>query len=165
MLEQMRVAMALANERLQHIDDEDLHWRPAPSSWGVEVRDGLVVADWVQPEPADVAPPTLAWQFWHLQWWMEMALDSYFGDGALARESFELTPAELSLGAINRRYERLRDAIESVPAERWSQEIGSGFPYRDGRPFGLLAGWVALELVKCVADMVKTRAFAPRRPR
>ena len=163
-LEQMRVAIALADATLAGIDDDELHWRPAADSWDAHVRDGVVEADWVEPEPDDVAPPTLAWQLWHVQWWIEMALDSWFGDGSLSRDSFKLSADDLSLAAFQQRHRLLRDSLDAVPEERWESEKGTGFPYHDGRPLGLLAGWASLELTKCVAEMVRTRAFARAGP-
>lgn len=162
-LEQMRVAMALADATLAGIGADELHWMPAVDSWDAHARDGLVEADWVEPEPHHVAPPTLAWQLWHVQWWMEMVRDSWFGDGSLSRGSFELPADDLSLAAFTGRYGLLRDSIDGVPEDQWESEVGTGFPYRDGRPFGLLAGWASLELTKCVTDMARTRAFARAR--
>lgn len=57
--------LGLGREALRDLRSKELFWCPAPTSWSVSHTDTGWVADWIEPEPAELPPPTLAWQLWH----------------------------------------------------------------------------------------------------
>lgn len=47
----------------------------------------------------------------------------------------------------------------AVPDEGWIASELTRWPYTDRRPFGLVAGWVSMELTKNVSEMARTRNY------
>lgn len=157
---QLELIWRLAQETLTGITVEECLWVPAPASWRVRPRpEGRWEADWQEPEPADLAPPTLGWQLWHVAWWWSMVIDHSFGAGTLTRETLEWTGPEKAFDQIDDLHRRWSALIKDLRSEQWASADLTRWPYRGDRPFAHLAGWVNMELMKNVAEMHLTRGY------
>lgn len=156
---QSDVILGLGREALSGLSPEELFWRPAPTSWSVQQADGGWIADWIEPEPADLPPPTLAWQLWHCCWWLSMVIDHSFGFGRLTREAFTWAGPDAGFGAVAVLHDCWHEHCGRLAPEQWDDGALVRWPYSDARPFALLAGWVSMELTKNVAEMVRARGY------
>lgn len=155
---QMAVIVDLGRDALADLSMEEIAWQPTPNSWTVHDTGDRWIPDWVEPEPDDLDPPSLGWQLWHAAWWLSMVLDRSFGPGTLTREMFEWEGPERGFAVVDDLQAAVVDAMLAVPDEGWIASELTRWPYTDGRPFGLVAGWVSMELTKNVSEMVRSRS-------
>lgn len=158
---QLRITWSLAELVLPGATHEQCLWLPTPESWTVRDVGGVWVADWVEPEPQDVGPPSLAWCQWHVVWWWSTLLDHCTGHGTLRREDVPWPGAAEFLPTLRGLRDRWVAFLDTLtPADLASNEL-TRWPYTDGRPFEQVVGWVVVELMKNVAEMALLRRLAP----
>jgi len=157
--EQTDVIMRFGRGALSDLTTEELFWRPAPASWTVQREATGWVADWMEPEPEQLPPPTLAWQLWHCCWWLSMVIDHSFGDGRLHRANFDWAGPDVGFDAIVQLHDCWREHCDGLDAASWDDGDLVRWPYTDGRSFTLLAGWVSMELTKNLAEMAQARNY------
>ena len=66
---------------MNDIDDDMLHWEPAPNCWGLRNKEGRWCLDFYDPEPIPPGPKTIGWLAGHLAACKEMHYDLLFGKG------------------------------------------------------------------------------------
>lgn len=150
---QFRVGWSLAADlHLPRLTDELCLWMPHPTAATVRELDGVWIADWNEPEPAQAWHSSVGWLTWHLQWWLTSALAEARQESVPEREAI-LWPG----GADGVRTELGRLAHEwqdvLVDADGWDLERLTRFPWPHPRPFHRLVGWANLELMKNVAEI------------
>lgn len=156
---QMDVIMGLGRQTLTKFPTEELLWKPSNTSWSVSRTTQGWVADWAEPEPEGLGPPSLAWQLWHANWWLSMVLDHSFGSRSLTRETFDWEGPDRGFAAIDELYARLVAALEAMDDQEWHASERTRWPYLDGRPFGMVVGWASMELTKNIAEMARARSY------
>lgn len=156
---QMDVMVGFGRETLAGLSVDELLWKPSAASWSVARGSGSWVADWVEPEPSGLPPPSLAWQLWHCAWWLSMLLDHTFGTGTLTRERFRWEGPDRGFAVIEDPHERLWARLDELGEQDWVSSERTRWPYQDGRPFGMVVGWASMELTKNVAEMARGRAY------
>lgn len=155
---QLHVTWSLAEHALAGLTDDEALWCPAPTSWTVRCGDdGLWHADWEEPEPWPAPPTSIAWIQWHVIWWWSTVMDRSFGNGTLERTSITWPGAAESMEAIDGLRVRWLDRLETLTPDDLNRGDLTKWPYSDGRPFGQIAGWVNIELMKNVAEMSQLR--------
>ncbi|UCD94891.1 MAG: DinB family protein, partial [Candidatus Zixiibacteriota bacterium] len=63
---QMDSAWELVLRAMEDVDDEMLHWKPAPGCWRLRLVDGLWKLDYHVPKPIPPGPKTIGWLAGHL---------------------------------------------------------------------------------------------------
>lgn len=86
---QVMVVIDLGRQALAGLSMEEIFWQPTSDGWTVRRTGDRWIADWAEPEPHDLDPPSIGWQLWHAAWWLSMVLDHSFGPGTLTRETFQ----------------------------------------------------------------------------
>jgi DinB superfamily len=121
--------------RLAGLTDEQLHWEPAPGTWGVRRRAeavtnmaagaGDTVIDFALPEPTPPPLTTVAWRLGHIAMVLGQRAANHFGAGDL-----DYPTVDWPLGA--------RDMLAFVDAQhdRWIEGVRSLGPEGLGRPCG-----------------------------
>lgn len=156
---QVAVIVELGRQALAGLSVEEISWQPTPDSWTIRCTGGRWIADWTEPEPDDLDPPSLGWQLWHTAWWLSMVLDHSFGPGTLSREAFGWEGPARGFAVVDELQARVLDGMLAVPDEGWISSELTRWPYTDGRPFGLVAGWVSMELTKNISEMARSRNY------
>lgn len=160
--QQLQMTWGLAEMALDGLTDNEALWCPSPDSWTVrQGDDGLWHADWEEPEPWPAPPPSIAWIQWHVIWWWSTVIDRSFGTGDLARQDVSWPGASEAMGAVDQLRHRWLDHLDSLDEADLLDNTLSHWPYSDGRPFGLIAGWVNIELMKNTAEMCQLRRMTP----
>jgi len=160
--QQLQVTWGLAEMVLDDMTDQEALWCPARDSWTVhEADDGRWHADWIEPEPWPAPPTSIAWVQWHVIWWWSTVIDRSFGDGGLERKQVTWPGASEAMEAIEALRVRWLDHLDGLTDADLADNALSRWPYTDGRPFGLIAGWVNIELMKNVAEMCQLRRMTP----
>ena len=113
------------------------------------------------PSPWPAPPTSIAWLQWHVIWWWSTVIDRSFGDGSLEREQVTWPGASEAMAAIDALRVRWLGHLEALADADLADNTLSRWPYSDGRPFGLIAGWVNVELMKNVAEMCQLRRMTP----
>ena len=116
---QTDVILSMGREALRDLTSEELFWRPAPTSWSLHQSDTGWVADWVEPEPAELPPPTPAWQLWHCCLWLSMVIDHSFGSRRLTRDAFDWAGPDAGLEPIFELHDRWRERCRNLGLARW----------------------------------------------
>ncbi|MEM7324741.1 MAG: DinB family protein [Actinomycetota bacterium] len=160
--QQLQTTWSFAESALEGLTDEEALWCPSPDSWTVHLGDdGGWHADWSEPEPWPAPPTSIAWIQWHVIWWWSTVIDRSFGDGDLKREDVTWPGAREAMGAIDGLRRVWLDHLDTLTAADLAANTRSRWPYTDGRPFGLIVGWVNVELMKNVAEMSQLRRMTP----
>jgi hypothetical protein len=162
---QFRLAWGLADEvHLRRLTDDACLWLPHPDSWTVRDDDtGRWVADWVEPEPMNAPPPSIAWLTWHMLWWWSGALSTVSG-GDPGRRDEVYWP-----GTTRETVTQLRDLASRWEAVTWDLDQDSlarptAFPWPDARPLIYTIAWVPLELMKNIAEIGEIVNMYTNRP-
>jgi DinB superfamily len=127
--DQLGLTWQLAEVVLADVSDRECLWLPSERSWTVRRDDeGRWIPDWQQPEPADVAQPSLAWTMWQTIWWWSVLLDQLRGDGTLRREDIAWPGAEAGVVTLRELYGRWDAFLAGLgEADLDSGEL-TGFP-------------------------------------
>jgi DinB superfamily len=159
--DQLGLTWQLAQVVLADVSDRECLWLPSERSWTVRRDDeGRWIPDWQQPEPADVAQPSLAWTMWQTIWWWSVLLDQLRGDGTFRREDIAWPGAEAGVVTLRELYGRWDAFLAGLgEADLDSGEL-TGFPFDDDRPFVQVVAWATVELAKNVAEMGVLRRLA-----
>ncbi|MBB6095438.1 hypothetical protein HNQ60_004328 [Povalibacter uvarum] len=154
LLRQFDTAWKLTSYHLDGLTTEECLWRPALR--GLHIYDsgnGQWRVDWPESEGYEIGPASIGWLSWHMIFWWSMAVDHSFGDATLARDRV-VWPG--SAEGVRKRLTDLHDRwhseldqlsegdLESTARTRW--------PMRE-RPFGDVAAWVNIELMKNAAEI------------
>jgi hypothetical protein len=156
---QLHIAWSLTQFVLDGLTDDECHWLPAPDAWTVRRgEDGTWHADWVEPEPDPPPAATIGWLTWHLDMWWSMVHDHSFGTATLRRESVAWAgDAAAAVARVRHCYEEWSGAVAELRETDLDSPDRTCWPYRDGRPFGLVIGWANLELMKNAAEIGQLR--------
>jgi hypothetical protein len=159
--DQLALTWQLAEVVLADVSDRECLWLPSERSWTVRPDGaGRWIPDWQEPEPADVAQPSLAWTMWQTIWWWSVLLDQLEGDGTLRREDIAWPGAEAGVATLRELYGRWDAFLAGLgEADLDSGEL-TGFPFDDDRPFVQVVTWATVELTKNVAEMGLLRRLA-----
>lgn len=154
LLRQFDTAWALTEYHLEDLTTEECLWRPAEK--GLHVRKdagGAWRGEWPESEGYDLGPPSIAWTTWHIGFWWSMALDHAFGDGTLSHEDV-VWPGEADgvRAWLDGMREDWRGRLESLGEADLASAERTRWPFRD-RPFGDVAAWVNIELMKNAAEI------------
>jgi hypothetical protein len=159
--------------RLEGLTDEELHWEPAPGSWGVRPRAeatsdraagaGEWVIDFAFPEPDPPPLTTIAWRLWHV---IEGVFDgrsrAHFAEGeeegGIDYERREYAPdAAGTLAALDAAYERWTAGVRKLGAEGMARASGPHEgPYAD-HPFAGLVLHINREVIHHLAEVLTLR--------
>jgi hypothetical protein len=74
-------AFALIVKAMADVDDDILHWEPAPNSRGLRPKNGYWIPDYDQPQPLPPGPKTIGWLAAHIATCKEMYFEYAFGPG------------------------------------------------------------------------------------
>ncbi len=87
---QMDSAWKFLERAVEGIDDDMLHWEPAPGCWGLRDNAGRWCLDFYVPNPLPPGPKTVGWLMAHLATCKEMHYDILFGSGRKDWEKLDL---------------------------------------------------------------------------
>lgn len=165
MRHQLRVAWSLTQLVLDGLTDGECHRLPAPGAWTVRrTTDGTWHSDWVEPEPDPPPTATVGWVTWHLDMWWSMVYDHSFDTGTLRPERVQWAgDAAAATARIQHRHERWSVALSDLSEADLDSADRTRWPYRDGRPFAHVVGWVNLELMKNAAEIGQLRRIFQHR--
>lgn len=76
---QMEEAWGLVERAMVDVNDDMLHWEPAPGSWGLRLRKGRWQPDYHIPDPIPPGPKTIGWLAAHIAACKEMYYEYAFG--------------------------------------------------------------------------------------
>lgn len=89
---------------LLDVDDQMLHWEPAPGSWGLRNHNGIWIPDYDRPNPKEPGPKTIGWLIAHIASCKEMYFEYAFGPALKQWEKLDI-PGDIK---------RLRDYLDVV---------------------------------------------------
>lgn len=158
---QLDVAWRLCDHHLDGLSDAECLWEPAAGSWTVRpAGSGGWVPDWVEPEPEPAPVATVGWLTWHLGFCASMAYDHAFGERRLTKEQVAWPgSAAAAVAWLRECHRRWAGALAELTEADLDSAARSGWPYRDGRPFGYVVGWFNVELTKNAAEIGQLRAL------
>jgi hypothetical protein len=112
---QMDSAWALVVRAMEDVDDEMLHWKPAPGCWGLRLVNGLWQLDYHVPEPIPPGPKTIGWLAGHLATVKERHYNLCFESGDKDWGDLVIPgDAEGLRGYLARAHRPLRDALDHL---------------------------------------------------
>lgn len=154
LIRQFDTAWKLTRLHLDGLATEECLWQPAARGLHVQKSpEGSWVADWPDHEGYDLGPPSIAWLTWHVGFWWSMVHDHSFGGGTLVREQVNWPgSAAATREWIGRLHAQWRDELERLTDSDLRSTLRTRWPFRD-RPFGDVAAWVTLELMKNAAEI------------
>ena len=115
---QLLVTWSLAEVVLNNLTDEECLWCPSTASWTVRPgREGRWEADWVEPEPDEAPPTSLAWVLWHANWWWSMVIDHSFGAGSLTRADVAWAGAADAVASLRGLHDRWVGILDRLSDE------------------------------------------------
>lgn len=160
--QQLALTWSLAEMVLGELTEDEALWCPAPDSWTVHRGDdGYWHADWSEPEPWPAPPTSIAWIQWHVIWWWSTVIDRSFGPGDLDRHDVTWPGATEAMDAIDEIRQTWLRHLDALTEADLVENTLTRWPYEDGRPFGQIAGWVNMELMKNVSEMNQLRRMTP----
>ena len=159
---QLFVTWTFAEQALADLTEDECLWTPSRDSWTVRPDGGgRWRPDWVEPEPPALPPTSLGWILWHAIWWWSMVIDHSFGNATLRREEVDWPGAAGSMPALRTLHDGWLVLLDGLTDTDLDDNTRTRWPYTDGRSFGLVAGWVNIELMKNIAEMSLTRRSTP----
>ncbi|MFR9730120.1 DinB family protein [Saccharopolyspora sp. MS10] len=112
--------------RLDGLTDAEYFWEPVAGCWTVRRTERGWGWDFSFPPPDPPPFTTIAWRLSHLaEHVFAMRFANHFGDGSYRMDHHDYPGgAAAALDRLDDRHRRWRDAIGSMPAERWSRPVG-----------------------------------------
>lgn len=142
--------------RLEGLTDEEYLWEPVADIWTVHAGENGEPAWADANDPADPPPfTTIAWRMWHMTDFFTRRWQGHFGGDDVAAES---TPVGLTaadgLENLTHAYERWRDALLAMPAEKVAGATGmaEGEFFKDF-PFATLMLHINREFIHHAAEV------------
>lgn len=125
-------------------------WKPTPTSPTVhDTADGWI-ADWIDESdtPAPLAPATIGWLLWHIEWWWTTTL-AQVGNQPVT------DPTDFLWSSGTDRIVELKAKWDEVLATR-SMDEPISWVMPEPQPLGRVAGWLNFELAKNLAEINQT---------
>jgi hypothetical protein len=88
-----------------------------------------------------------------------MVIDHSFESGQLTRDTFTWAEPDAGFDAVVHLHDLWVEHCDRLDPGRWDHGALVRWPYTDGRPFTLLAGWVSMESTKNIAEMARARSY------
>ena len=137
---QMDDAWTFVESALEDVDDDMLHWEPAPGCWGLRLKDGRWRFDYHIPDPIPSGPKTIGWLVSHLATCKEMHHHFCFGSGEKDWDDLIIPGDASSLKQyLAHSHGLLRGALDGLKETDLERAVGV-----TGRPQASLPLWQAL---------------------
>lgn len=156
---QFNVAWALFEEHVPRLGESQCRWSPAAEPLDVwRDHHGRWHGVWLDPEPPDPPPPTMAWLTWHLGYWWTATLAERAGAPIAEPHEVEwpgtLADAITWLRELRSRWLMVLDGLTDADLARPAH-----FPWRHrtDRTVAHQVWWVNAELMKNVAEIGQLR--------
>lgn len=151
--DQLEIPWALFEYHAATLTDEDLFWSPSAHRWTMHRSDRGWVPDLAEVEPDPVPVPTVAWLTWHIGWWMSAATAQLTGGKVPAPEVVDW-PGDSAQSVVEWLRRHHAEWLGALGGQRNPARIVSfPWPREAGKTVEDLAGWVAVELTKNVAEL------------
>lgn len=144
---QLAIAWNFATDFIIGQIDHDLAlWRPVATSVTVHPTGHGWVADWPDEDSDDdLAPATIGWLLWHIEWWWTNTLATVHGRSQAAPSDFHWSGGTMHMSELKTRWD---DVLANEDMQR---QIDWFMPHPQS--FGYIAGWLNFELGKNLAEI------------
>lgn len=120
-------------------------WKPTANSVTVHSTDSGWVADWPDEEADEVAPATIGWLLWHIEWWWANTLATVNGGTQIAPAEFRWSGGADRIADLKRQWDEVLATRNLGELVRWVMP--------EPQPLGAIAGWVNFELAKNLSEI------------